>query len=111
MLLQDLLEDLYRFIDLVFVVKNARTEDSNQRMFGFDLSTLSEFALSFFVLALIHENSSAVITRQHSFAGIQAHHAIETAQRLFIITIQTSNHAAHKPNTRIVRILIPEQLN
>src|SRR6185369_6006019 len=111
MLLQDLLEDLYRFVDLVFVVKHARAENPNQRMFRLDLGALSEFALSFFVMPLIHEDAGAVITRQHSFARIQPYHAIETAQRLFIITIQSRNHAAHKPHARIVRIFISQQLN
>src|SRR5919106_4245759 len=40
MLLQNLLQDLYRFVDLVFVVKNARVENSDQRMFGLEFGAL-----------------------------------------------------------------------
>ncbi len=110
-LLQDLLEDSDRFVNLAFVEKHARCENSDQRMFRFDFMTLSELPRGLFELALVHENARAVITCQHAFAGIQLHHPIETAQRLFIITIKTRNYAAHKPHTRIVRILISQQFN
>src|ERR1051326_4448483 len=110
-LLQNLLKDLDRFVDLAFVVKHARRENSDQRMFGLDFMTLSEFAESLFILALIHEDARAIITGQHSFARIQLHHPIETAQRLFILAVESRNYAAHKPHARIVRILIPEQID
>src|SRR4029079_6314598 len=65
MLLQDLLEDLHRLIDLVFVVKNARAENPNQGMFRLQLRALTELTLRLFVLALVHEDTRAVVTRQH----------------------------------------------
>src|SRR6185295_7780347 len=78
-LLQNLLENLDRFFDLAFVIKHARCENSDQWMFRFDFMALSKLPRSLFVLALIHENARAVVTCQHSFAGIQLHHPIETA--------------------------------
>src|ERR1051325_2509437 len=111
MLLQNLLKDLDRVVNLAFIVKNTGGEDSDYRVFRFDLEALGQLTLRFFILALIHENARAVVTRQHAFARIQAHHAIETAQRFFIIAVESRNYAAHKPHARIVWILISQQIN
>src|SRR5262249_30626074 len=55
-LLQNLVQDLDRFVDLAFVIKHSRCENSDQWMFRLDFSALGELTLSFFVLALIHED-------------------------------------------------------
>src|SRR5215211_27605 len=52
-LLQNLLEDIERFVNFAFVIKHPRCENSNQRMFGFDFMTLSELPGGLFELALI----------------------------------------------------------
>jgi hypothetical protein len=80
-------------------------------MFRFLCRALIELAKCFFVLALIHEDARAIVTRQHAFARIQPHHAIETAQGLFIIAVESRDHASHKVHTGIVRILITQQVN
>ena len=80
-------------------------------MLRLEFSALIELAQRFFILALIHEDARAIVTCQHAFARIQPHHAIETAQRLFIFAIESRDHAAHKLHTRIVRIFITQQLN
>src|SRR6185369_2282726 len=62
MLLQDHLEDFDRVVDLAFVEKHARREDSDQRVLGFGFETLSQLTLRFVKLALVHENARAIVT-------------------------------------------------
>src|ERR1043165_3901025 len=111
MLLQDRVQDLDRVLYFLLIVKHARREHPDQRMFRFDLEALGQLTLRFFVLTLVHENARAVVTSEDAFAGIQPHHAIETAQRLFIITVESRHYTAHKPHARIVRIFVSQQLD
>src|SRR6185369_15198860 len=111
MSLQHLLKNLDGFVNRTLVVKNTRAKDFDQRMFGFDRLALIELAHRFFIFTLIHEDARAIVTRQHLFARIQPHHAIETAQRLFVIAVEPRNHATHKLHTRIIRILVTQRVN
>ena len=80
-------------------------------MLGFQLGALIEFAQRFFILLLVHEDASAIVTGHHAFVGIEPHHPIKTAQGAFIFTIEPRQITTYKVDTDIVRIFLAQQLN
>src|SRR6185369_5470788 len=109
--LQHALKGLRGLVDLIAVVKDARADNLNHRMFRFQRRPLIKLPQSLVVLLLIHEDARAIVTGHDTLTRIQPDHTIETAKRLLVIAVETSHDGPHKLHTRIVRILITQRLD
>src|SRR5262249_12083728 len=65
-------------------------------------SALIQLSERLIVLSLIHENTCPVIAGYDSFSRTQPRHALETTQRLLVLTIESRDHSPLKMNTGVV---------
>ena len=92
------------------VVKHARAKRFDQRVIRFDLCSFIKFSQGVCVSCLIHENARAIVADDDPLSRIQTGHSIKTAQRFFVVAIQSRQHGAGKVHTNVIRSFVSQFL-